>query len=95
MAGVDQGTSNSEPLMRHRKDRDGVKTGFLYRVQDEAWEKPAYCPSGLRCKSGVTLLQAFARDLGTCRSDDKGEAQVEDPQGREYRCGAQGRTNSQ
>ena len=74
-------TSNSEPLMRHRKDRDEVKTGLLYRVQDEAREKPAYCPSGLRCKGGVNLIQAFAWDLGTCRSDDKGEAQVEDPQG--------------
>jgi len=81
MAGVDQGTSNSEPLMRHRKDRDGVKTGFLYRVQDEAWEKPAYCPSGLRCKGGVNLIEAFAWDLGTCRFDEKGETQVEDPRG--------------
>jgi hypothetical protein len=74
-------TSNSEPLMRHRKDRDEVKTGLLYRVQDEAWEKPAYCPSDLRCKGGVTLIQAFARNLGTCRFDGKGETQVEDPQG--------------
>ena len=81
MAGVDQGTSNSEPLMRHRKDRDGVKTGFLYRVQDEAWEKPAYCPSGPRCKGGVNLIEAFAWDLGTCRFDEKGETQVEDLRG--------------
>ena len=28
-------TSNSEPLMRHRKDRGEVKTELLYRVQDE------------------------------------------------------------
>ena len=74
-------TSNSEPLMRHRKDRGEVKTELLYRVQDRVWERPAYCPSGLRCKGGVTLIQAFAWDLGTCRFDDKGEAQVEDPQG--------------
>jgi hypothetical protein len=74
-------TSNSEPLMRHRKDRGEVKTELLYRVQDRVWERPAYCPSGLRCKSGVNLIQAFARDLGTCRFDGKGETQVEDPQG--------------
>jgi hypothetical protein len=74
-------TSNSEPLMRHRKDRGEVKTGLLYRVQDGAWGRPALCPSGLRCKGGVTLIQAFARDLGTCRFDDKGETQVEDPRG--------------
>ena len=41
--------------------------------------EPAYCPSGLRCKGGVNLIQAFARDLGTCRFDDKGETQVEEP----------------
>ena len=74
-------TSNSEPLMRHRKDRDEVKTGLLYRVQDEFGGKPACRPSGLRCKGGVTLLQAFARNLGTCRFDGKGETQVEDAQG--------------
>jgi hypothetical protein len=28
-------TSDSEPLMRHRKDRGEVKTELLYRVQDE------------------------------------------------------------
>jgi len=33
--------------------------------------------------------------MGTCRSDAKGEEiQVADPQGSEYRCGAQGRSNS-
>jgi len=74
-------TSNSEPLMRHRKDRGEVKTELLYRVQDEFGGKPAYRPSGLRCKGGVTLLQAFARNLGTCRFDDKEETQVEDPRG--------------
>jgi hypothetical protein len=29
--------------------------------------------------SQLNLIQAFARDLGTCRFDDKGETQVEDP----------------
>jgi hypothetical protein len=72
-------TSASEPLMRHRKDRGEVKTEFLYGVQDELGGDPAYYPSGLRCRSGVNLIQAFARDLGTCRFDDKGETQVEDP----------------
>ena len=74
-------TSNSEPLMRHRKDRGEVETGLLYRVQNEIWEKPAYRPSGLRCRSGVNLIQAFARNLGTCRFDGNGETQVEDPRG--------------
>jgi len=29
----------------------------------------------------VNLIQAFMYNVGTCRSDDKGEIQVEDPQG--------------
>jgi len=74
-------TSDREPLMRHRKDRDEVKTELLYRVQDETWGESAYCPGGLRCRGGVTLLQAVARNLGTCRFDGKGETQVEDPRG--------------
>jgi hypothetical protein len=36
----------------------------------------------------VNVTQAFAWNLGTCRSDVKGDAQVEDPQELEYRCGA-------
>ena len=33
------------------------------------------------------MAQAFVRNVGTYDSDVKGEIQVEDPQGREYRCG--------
>jgi hypothetical protein len=29
----------------------------------------------------VTLIQAFVRNVGTCRLDGKGETQVEDPLG--------------
>jgi len=32
-------------------------------------------------------------NVGTCRSDAKGETQVEAPQVSEYRCGAQGRSD--
>ena len=28
----------------------------------------------------MNLIQAFMCNVGTCRSDDKGEIQVEDPQ---------------
>jgi hypothetical protein len=74
-------TNNSEPLMRHRKDRGEVKTGLLYRVQDGVWGKPAYCPGGLRCRSGVTLIQAFARNLGTfasrgCKRDGESPSEI-------------------
>jgi hypothetical protein len=40
---------------------------------------PVYCLSGVRHKDGVTLIQAFVWNVGTCRSDVKGETQVEEP----------------
>ena len=42
---------------------------------------PAYCLGGIRHKGGVNLIQALVRNVGSCRPDVKGEAQVEDPQG--------------
>ena len=42
----------------------------------------------------MTLIQASAWNVGTCRLDDKGAIQVEDPQGSEYRSEAQGRTGA-
>jgi hypothetical protein len=34
----------------------------------------------IRYGGSVNLIQAFMCNVGTCRSDDKGEIQVEDPQ---------------
>ena len=42
----------------------------------------------------MNMAQASVWNVGTCSSDDKGAYQVEDPQGIEYRCGAQGRTGT-
>jgi hypothetical protein len=47
----------------------------------QAQGEPADCLGGVRHKGGVTLVQALGRNVGTCRPDVKGEAQVEDPQG--------------
>jgi hypothetical protein len=41
---------------------------------------PAYRLNGIRYGGGANLIQAFMYNVGTCRSDDKGEIQVEDPQ---------------
>ena len=41
--------------------------------------EPADCPSGVRHRSGVTLIQALVRNVGTCRPDVKGETQVRGP----------------
>jgi hypothetical protein len=43
-----------------------------------AWGITCFCPSGIRCRGGVTSTQAFIRNAGTSRFDVKGEAQVED-----------------
>jgi len=52
-----------------------------------------YWLSGLRHKDGVNLMQAHMWNVGTCRTDVKGEAQVEAPQEPEYQSRAQGRSD--
>ena len=43
--------------------------------------EPVYRLNDIRYGGGVNLIQAFFMcNVGTCRSDDKGEIQVEDPQ---------------
>ncbi len=46
------------------------------------WDQmiPVYRLDGIRYGGGVNLIQAFMCNVGTCRSDNKGEIQVEDPQ---------------
>jgi hypothetical protein len=46
----------------------------------QAEQPPVYWLGGIRHEGGVTLIQAFLCNVGTCRFDDKGEIQVEDPQ---------------
>ena len=74
------------PLKERRQNREVVVNPGL------ALEKSVYCQSGVRRKGGVSPFQARVRNLGTCRLDAKGAVQVEEPQGPEYRCEAQGRT---
>ena len=42
--------------------------------------EPVYCLVGVRHRNGMNLIQAFVRNVGTCRLDVKGETQVEAPQ---------------
>ncbi len=58
-----------------------VKTGRLALLQDKSRREPVYCLGGVRHKGGVTLNQASVWNVGTCRSDDKGETRVDDPPG--------------
>jgi hypothetical protein len=64
--GVQAQTSN------HRKRR-----GLRVLVVNVAGEKPVCCSTGLRHGGGVSLIQAWVRNVGTCRPDVKGEAQVD------------------
>ena len=54
--------------------------------------KPAYRLSGVRHKGGVNLIQAPMRNVGNCRPDVKGEAQVEAHKGESTEAGHSGGT---
>jgi len=81
LAGKDQGderkdTSDEVSKLLRRRQNWGVS-----EIRGLAQGKSVYCLGGVRHKRGVNLIQAFAWNLGTCRPDDKGETQVEDPRG--------------
>ena len=63
----------SEPLMTCRKRTDVVETRLQSLVWDEAWGKPVFCPGGGRHEGGASPVQALVRNVGTYRSDAKGE----------------------
>jgi len=84
--------STSEPLMRCRNIRDGVKTADTWRSAGQVQREPVYCLGGGRHRDGMNLIQAFVRNPHQAdRFDVKGEIQVEPPRELEYRCEAQGR----
>jgi hypothetical protein len=76
-------TSVSEPLRTCRKFLDDAKTGGSFVNPGAVWEKPVYRPHGVRHGGGVTVLWALVWNVGTCRSDAKGEPQVGSPHERE------------
>jgi hypothetical protein len=53
------------------KNREGLVS------PGQVWEITVYGPDGVRHGGGVTLLQALVRNVGTRRSDAKGDVQVE------------------
>jgi hypothetical protein len=50
-----------------------------YETPGGVQEEPAYYLDGVRHKGGANLNQALVWNVGTCRSDDKGETQVRGP----------------
>jgi hypothetical protein len=65
--------------MTCRKRIDDVKTGEMSLPRDGSGGRPDCCPDGIRHGGGVTLRLAFARNVGTCRPDAKGDAQMGGP----------------
>jgi hypothetical protein len=65
--------------MKCRKRIDGAETGEKSLLRDKSGGLPDCCPDGIRHKGGVTLSLALARNVGTCRPDAKGEAQMGSP----------------
>lgn len=58
---------------------DDVETGRKSLARDRSGRRPDCCPDGIRHEGGVTLIQASARNVGTCRPDAKGEIQAGGP----------------
>ena len=57
-------TNTSEPPYTCRKCLDGVETGVVILLWEEAWRMPADCPGGVRHRGGVSLIRAFALNCG-------------------------------
>ena len=58
-----------------KTSNDDVETGRLTLLQDKSRGEPAYCLGGVRRTVGTSLIRALLWNVGTCRSDDKGEIQ--------------------
>jgi len=78
VSGEDQGDERKRTIDEVSKQEVTSKL-VASRTPGLVQGEPAYCLSGVRHKDGVTLIQALVWNVGTCRSDDKGETQVEEP----------------
>jgi hypothetical protein len=98
--------SVSKPLMKHRKIRDGIKTGACVGSREESGGCPVYWPGGVRCEGGASLICGFCMELGKAGADNatsclkmvrggkRERARQQKLLGAEYRCGACWRTGS-
>jgi hypothetical protein len=75
-------TNASEPLRMCRKNEGDVETGIETLSRERGGEGPVYGSTGVRHEGGVSLIQAWVRNVGTCRSDAKGDAQAGSPRKR-------------
>jgi hypothetical protein len=61
--------SASEPLMKRRKRRDGIRTGACAWFRDESGGCPVYWPGGVRREGGASLICCFCMERGKARDD--------------------------
>lgn len=59
--------------MRCRNRKDDVKTGFQALIREKSKRSSVYCLDGIRHRGGVTCMEAFMRNMGTCRLNAKGK----------------------
>ena len=71
--------NESEPRMFCRKTLNCHQNQADLATWDEVQQEPVYGLDGDRQLSGASLVQAFMRNMGTWRSDAKGETQWEAP----------------
>ena len=65
--------------MTCRKRIDDVETGGKSLTRDESGGCPDCGPDVIRHEGGVTLNRALARNVRTCRPDEKGAIQAGGP----------------
>jgi hypothetical protein len=96
----------SKPLLKHRKTRDGIKTGAYVGSRDKPGRRPVYWPGGVRCEGGASLICGFCMELGKAGAENAasrlrrargGQRERTEQQkllGAEYHCGTRWRTGS-
>lgn len=86
-------TTERKPSLTRRKPETRRRNQGRFDPLRQACQMPEYGAGGDRRIGGVNLIWALMRNCGNQCVDAKGEAQVDEPTRREYRCGALGRTN--
>ena len=79
VSGKVQGDERKRTIDEVSKTKGRCRNWRRILLQDRSRGEPVYCLGGIRHKGGVTLIQTLVWNAGTCRSDGKGETQVEDP----------------
>lgn len=65
-----------------QKNETDAETGIETLSREAGGGEPVYRPTGVRHEGGVILIQAWMRNVGTCRHDAKGDTQAGSPRKR-------------